>query len=61
MADCSKDSGIDATYGNVPADLVSRALWAEFRQLCELLRVRPVHVTLEERELELISSTVVAA
>ena len=44
--------------GNVPSDLVSRALWAEFRQLCKLLRVRPVHVTLEERELELISGTI---
>ena len=47
--------------GNVPSDLTSRGLWQEFAELCTLLRVKPVLVRLDEREVALALSTIRAA
>ena len=43
--------------GNVPADLTSRGLWEEFSRLCEVLRVRPIAVALEDMERQLVLDT----
>lgn len=47
--------------GNVPSDLTSRALWEELAQLCLLMKVKPVLVLLQERELQLIKNVLRAA
>ena len=47
--------------GNVPSDLCSRALWKELAVLCEALRVKPVHVSLDDRERRLVIETIADA
>ena len=47
--------------GNVAADAVSRALWCELAELCEALQVRPMHVTLVEREVAFLVRCVLAS
>lgn len=47
--------------GNIASDLVSRGLWSEFLQMCELLRVRPVHMPLDAREQRILRKVATAA
>lgn len=47
--------------GNIASDLVSRGLWEEFTLMCEVLRVRPVHMPLDTREQHIVRAVVTAA